>query len=153
MQVILLEHIRKLGKLGDLVNVKAGFARNYLLPFGKAETATKVNLERFEERRHELELKANAILTEAKQKSEVLNEQEFDVFAMASDEGRLYGSVGAREIADVIQEKTKIKIAKNDINLPDGSIHAIGEFNIVIQLEGDVSAKIKVKVHRQLEKH
>ena len=116
MQVILLEHIRKLGKLGDLVHVKAGFARNYLLPFGKAEVANKENLERFEERRHELEIKANAILTESQQKAEVLAEQEFDVMAMASDEGRLYGSVGAREIVVAIKQKINVEIAKSDIN-------------------------------------
>lgn len=153
MQVILLEHIRKLGKLGDLVNVKSGFARNYLIPFGKAEIATKQNLERFEERRHDLEKKANAILTEATQKAEVLNDKEITVQAMASDEGKLYGSIGAREIVAAVIEQTQVNISKKDIMLPDGPIHTVGDCTIAIQLEGDVTADINLIVERQSEKH
>ena len=146
MQVILLEHIRKLGKLGDLVEVKAGFARNFLIPKGKADAATKINLAKFEERRKELEEKANSLLTESKHQAEVLNELTITVQALASEEGTLFGSIGVAEISQAIVDKTKLNISKQDISLPDGAIHSIGESEVDIILQGDISAKITLIV-------
>lgn len=149
MQVILLEHIRKLGKLGDLVNVKSGFARNFLIPFGKAQAATKANLASFEERRAELEKKANAILQDAKQKAELLHGKEFTIQAMASDEGKLYGSIGGSEIASAINNATQLTINKSDIMLPDGPIHFIDEYHVTLIFDAEITAVIKLVVTKQ----
>lgn len=146
MQVILLEHIRKLGKLGDLVNVKSGFARNYLIPFGKADSATKGNLLKFEECRAELEAKANSLLSDAKDIAGVIEGVEVTISALASEEGKLYGSIGPIEICDAIVAKLNVKITKADISLPGGPIHSTGEAEIVIQLHGDVKATVKLLV-------
>lgn len=153
MQVILLEHVRKLGKLGDLVKVKSGFARNFLIPYGKAEPATKINLEKFEEKRAELEKKANAVLKDAQTKAEVINGKEIIVKAMASDEGKLYGGISGREISEAIAEQSSLQIDKKNIMLPDGPIHSIDAYDITIAFDADVSATIHLKVERQSEKH
>lgn len=145
MEVILLERVRNLGNLGDKVNVKPGYGRNYLVPHGKAVFATGGNVEKFEARRTELENKAREVLDAAEQRATKLEGLEVSIAALASDEGKLFGSVSAIEIVDALA-KQNIPVEKREILLPDGPMRTTGEFDIVLQLHSDVSATIKVVV-------
>lgn len=119
MEVILLEKVRNLGNLGDKVHVKSGYGRNYLIPQNKAVFATEQNIELFEKRRAELEKKAQQALANAEQRAAKLNDTTIVISAMASDEGKLYGSVGVNEIKDALIEK-QIEISKREIVMPEG---------------------------------
>ncbi|MCW8886663.1 MAG: 50S ribosomal protein L9 [Motiliproteus sp.] len=141
MDVILLEKVGKLGGLGDQVTVKPGFGRNFLLPFGKAVPATKDNIENFETRRVELQKAADVKLAAAQERAEKLNEVELSIVAKAGEEGKLFGSIGTRDIADAITE-AGIEVAKSEVRLPEGAIRTTGEFEIAIQLHSDVTAMI-----------
>lgn len=145
MEVILLQKIGRLGNLGDKVAVKAGFARNYLVPEGKAVFATADNLTKFEARRAELEKIADANLKEAQTRAEKLQNLAITIAARAADEGRLYGSLGTRDIADAI-EKSGVKVEKSEIRLPNGPIRLLGEHEILVQLHSDVTTQVKVNV-------
>ena len=145
MEVILLEQVGKMGGLGDKVTVKSGYGRNFLVPFGKAIPATKANLENFEVRRAELQKAADAKLATAQARGEQLNEIELSIVAKAGDEGKLFGSIGTRDIADAITE-AGIEVAKSEVRLPEGAIRTIGEFEIAIQLHSEVTAKIALIV-------
>ena len=145
MQVILLEKIHNLGDLGDQVRVKAGYGRNYLLPQGKAVPATEKNVAKFEVRRVELEAKAADTLQAAEARAAKLEGLEVVIEAMASEEEKLYGSVGNVEIAEAM-DKMGHEVEKREILLPDGPIRQLGEYEIQLQLHGDVSAAIKVVV-------
>ncbi len=145
MNVILLEKVRNLGNLGDTVEVKPGFARNYLLPEGKAVRATKVNLEQFEVRRAELEKKAADLLTEAEQRAEKLNELAIQIAVLTSDEGKLYGSVGPHDIAAAIHD-SGMPVLKREISMPEGPIHSVGEYTIPVLVHSDVTANVKVTI-------
>ncbi|OMH38216.1 50S ribosomal protein L9 [Motiliproteus sp. MSK22-1] len=145
MEVILLEQVGKMGGLGDKVTVKSGYGRNFLVPFGKAIPATKANLENFEVRRAELQKAADAKLAVAQARAEQLNEIELSIVAKAGDEGKLFGSIGTRDIADAITE-AGIEVAKSEVRLPEGAIRAVGEFEIAIQLHSEVTAKIALIV-------
>lgn len=145
MNVILLERLRNLGDLGDEVSVKNGFARNFLIPQGKAVRATQENREHFESRREELERAANDRLTAAETRARSLADLSVTIPARAGDEGRLYGSVGTREIADAI-EGTGVEVNKSEIKLPEGAIRQTGEYEVDIQLHSDVIARVQVLV-------
>ncbi|KTC97152.1 50S ribosomal protein L9 [Legionella geestiana] len=145
MQVILLEKVRNLGNLGDKVDVKPGYGRNFLIPQGKAVFATVKNLEHFEARRAELEKKASQDLAKAEQRAAVLNDVTIQIPAMASDEGKLYGSVGASDIIDALRARS-IDVARREISLPDGPIHSLGAYTIEVQVHGDVTAYLQVEV-------
>lgn len=145
MEVILLEKVGKLGGLGDKVNVKAGFGRNYLMPFGKAVPATAANLETFETRRAELEKAASDKLVAAQARAEELNEVELSVVAKAGDEGKLFGSIGTNDIADAISS-AGIEVAKSEVRLPEGAIRATGEYSVAIQLHPEVTATVGIVV-------
>lgn len=145
MEVILLEKVSKLGNLGDKVNVKAGFGRNYLVPQGKAVAATENNVAKFEERRAELEASAAAKLSDAQARAAQLNELELSVVAKAGDEGKLFGSIGTRDIADAISG-SGIVVQKSEVRLPEGAIRTTGEFEINLQLHPEVNATIKLNV-------
>jgi len=145
MEVILLEKIGKLGGLGDKVNVKSGFGRNYLLPQGKAVAATEDNVAKFEERRAELEKAAADKLATAQARAEELNELELSVVAKAGDEGKLFGSIGTRDIADAITA-AGTDVAKSEVRLPEGAIRTTGEFDVALQLHPEVTASIKLNV-------
>ncbi len=146
MEVILLERISKLGDLGTKVSVKPGFARNYLLPKGKALPATKRNLEHFEQQRAILEKQANERLEKAKGRALILEGLSISIAANAADEGRLFGSVGPHEIIEALQTLGHT-VAKNEIALPEGPIRRIGDYEILLHLQGDeVVATIKVSV-------
>lgn len=145
MQVILLEKIRNLGALGDKVNVKPGYGRNYLIPQNKAVFATAENVALFEQRRAELEKKAKQELAKAEQRAAKLNDVTVVIAAQASDEGRLYGSVGVAEIKDALLAKD-IEISKREIAMPEGAFHSLGQYEVEIIVHSDVSAKISVEI-------
>ena len=145
MNVILLEKIGNLGDLGDEVSVKPGFARNYLLPQGKAVTADDENRTVFEGRRAELEASANEKLAEANTRAEKLADKELSIAVKSGEEGRLYGSVGTQNIADALTAEG-IPVERSEIRMPEGVIRVLGEYGIAIQLHTDVTAQIKVVV-------
>ena len=145
MDVILLEKIGNLGDLGDEVSVKPGFARNYLLPQGKAVTADDENRTIFEGRRAELEASANEKLAEANTRAEKLADKELSIAVKSGEEGRLYGSVGTQNIADALTAEG-IPVERSEIRMPEGVIRVLGEYDIAIQLHTDVTAQIKVVV-------
>ena len=145
MNVILLEKIGNLGDLGDEVSVKPGFARNYLLPQGKAVTADDENRTVFEGRRAELEASANEKLAEANTRAEKLADKELSIAVKSGEEGRLYGSVGTQNIADALTAEG-ISVERSEIRMPEGVIRVLGEYEIAIQLHTDVTAQIKVAV-------
>lgn len=145
MEVILLEKIGKLGNLGDKVSVKSGFGRNYLVPQGKAVPATATNVAKFEERRAELEAAAAEKLAVAIARAEALNELQVTITSKCGDEGKLFGSIGTRDIADAITA-AGANVDKSEVRLPEGALRAIGEFGIDIQLHAEVTATVNVAV-------
>lgn len=145
MQVILLEKIRNLGALGEKVSVKAGFGRNYLIPQGKAVFATEDNIVLFEKRRAELEKKAADGLVDAEKRAAKLNGITVTVAAQASDEGKLYGSVGISEIRDALKSMS-FDVNKREINLPDGVFHSVGLYDVDVQVHSDVVATVKLDI-------
>ncbi|PHS71064.1 MAG: 50S ribosomal protein L9 [Methylophaga sp.] len=146
MQVILLEKVQKLGNLGDEVSVKSGFGRNFLVPTGKALPANKNNREVFEARRAELEATAAKLQAEAEQRKEKLVAAgDVNIMANAGIEGKLFGSIGATDIADLLNE-AGANIERNEVRLPSGPLRHTGEYNIDIQLHSDVVVSVKVNV-------
>ncbi|KOE69236.1 50S ribosomal protein L9 [Aggregatibacter actinomycetemcomitans] len=144
MQVILLDKIAHLGKVGDQVNVKSGYARNYLIPQGKAVMATKANIEHFEARRAELEEKAAKVLAAAVERAERLEALgSVTIASKAGDEGRLFGSIGTRDIADAITAKG-VEVAKSEVRLPNGLIRTLGEHEVTFQFHGEVFSHLNV---------
>ena len=146
MQVILMEKVGNLGALGDVVKVKDGFARNFLIPQGKAKRATEKNLKDFEGRRAELEKKANEQLTGAQERAAKLEGVKVDITQKAGVDGRLFGSVTNSDIAEALQKATGIEVKKADVRMPQGTLKHTGEFPLVVQLHGDVLANISVHV-------
>ena len=146
MELILLEKVQKLGDLGDKVNVKPGYGRNYLVPSGKAVPATAKNIAEFEARRAELEKVALGKLTSAKDRSEALEGFEITLSANASEEGKLYGSIGPREIADAVIA-AGAQIEKSEVIMGEGPIRFTGEHEVVLHLHADVDTHIKVTVN------
>ena len=145
MQVILLEKVRNLGNLGDTVNVKPGYGRNFLIPQNKAVFATEKNIVLFNERRAELEKKEKASLAAAEQRAAKLNDTTITIAAQASDEGNLYGSIGPNEIKDALTERS-VEVCKREIMMPEGPIHAIGHYEIEILVHSDVVATLQVEI-------
>ena len=145
MQVILMEKVANLGGLGDVVKVKDGFARNFLIPQGKARRATTKNLKEFEDRRTDLEKKANEQLTGAQERGAKLEGMKVEIAQKAGVDGRLFGSVTNADIAEALG-KQGLTVKKAEIRMPTGAIKHIGEFPITIQLHSDVLANITVHV-------
>ena len=146
MQVILLDKIAHLGKVGDQVNVKSGFARNYLIPQGKAVMATKANIEHVEARRAELEEKAAQALAAAVDRAARLEALgSVTIASKAGDEGRLFGSIGTRDIADAITAKG-VEVAKSEVRLPNGLIRTLGEHEVTFQFHGEVFSHLNVVI-------
>ena len=145
MQVILLERVGKLGDLGDEISVKSGYGRNFLIPFGKAVPATKDNVAQFELRRAELEAAAAAKKAAAEARAAKLAEMTVTISTTAGDEGKLFGSIGTRDIADAITA-AGAEVSKSEVRLPEGVIREVGEFDVAIQLHTDVSATVKLAV-------
>ncbi|MFE8072710.1 50S ribosomal protein L9 [Marinobacteraceae bacterium S3BR75-40.1] len=145
MEVILLEKVANLGNLGDKVKVKAGYGRNFLMPYGKAVPATEDNVKAFEERRAELEKAAAEKLAEAQKRAEALEGQSFTIAAKAGEEGKLFGSIGVRDIADAATA-AGFELEKSEVNLPEGPLRATGEYELTAQLHSDVEVNIKVVI-------
>lgn len=145
MQVILLEKVGKLGDLGDKVSVKAGFGRNFLIPYGKAVPATSANVADFEARRAELEKAAAEKREVAQARAEKLAEITVTIEANSGDEGKLFGSIGTRDIADAITA-AGAEVSKSEVRLPMGVIRETGEFDIDIQLHSEVTQAVKLVV-------
>ena len=145
MEVILLEKVANLGSLGDKVKVKAGYGRNFLLPYGKAVPATEANLKAFEERRAELEKAAAERQAAAQARAEALEGASFTISSKAGEEGKLFGSIGVRDIADAITA-AGTDVEKSEVRLPEGPLRAVGEYEIELQLHSDVSITVNVAV-------
>lgn len=146
MEVILLEKVGKLGTIGDKVNVKAGYGRNFLIPQGKAVFATAENLAEFEARRAELEAAAAEQRSAAEARGQQLAALEAIVIASnAGDEGKLFGSIGTRDIADAITA-AGVEVTKSEVKLPEGALRETGEFEIDIQLHAEVTQPIKLTI-------
>lgn len=148
VQVILLEDVRNLGKLGDQVAVRRGYGRNYLMPLRKAVPATTTSIAQFAERRVELEKMAQARLAEANTRAQQLNALTVKLKARAADEGKLYGSIGVRELAMAITE-AGVKVGKSEVTLPAGPIRMLGEHDVAVQLHTDVEVIIKVQIEEE----
>lgn len=149
MEVILLEKVGKLGDIGDVANVKAGFGRNYLIPQGKAVFATKENRAEFETRRADLEAAAATRMAEAQKRADKLAEiGSVTIMAIAGDEGKLFGSVGTREIEEAINGAGG-EITKSEINLPEGAIRNVGEFSVELSLHTDITQAITIVVEAE----
>lgn len=145
MEVILLEKVGKLGDLGEKVSVKSGFGRNFLLPQGKAVPANKDNLAAFEARRSELEAAAKARLDSATARAEKLAALSVSIPANAGEEGKLFGSIGTRDVAEAITA-AGVEVSKSEVRLPEGVIRDLGEYEISVQLHSDVSQDVKIAV-------
>ena len=145
MEIILLEKVANLGVLGDRVKVKPGYARNFLIPKGKATTATAANLARFEARRAELERIAAESLTQDRARAEQLAELIVTLSVKTGSEGRLFGSVGAADIADAVSA-AGIELQKLEVRLPTGSIRQIGEYDVDLHLHNEVKTQIRVNI-------
>ncbi len=149
MDIILLDKIANLGGLGDKVTVKSGYARNFLFPQGKAVPATKVNVEKFEQRRAELEAKIAEQHAAAQARADKINALvEVTIASPACYEGKLFGSVGTRDIADAITA-AGVAVTKSEVKLPVGTLRETGEFEIDIQLNSEVMAQVKLVIIRE----
>jgi large subunit ribosomal protein L9 len=146
MELILLEKVQKLGDLGEKVNVKPGYGRNYLVPSGKAIPATPANIAQFEARREELEKVAFTKLSTAEERVAALEGFEIVLAANASEEGKLYGSIGPREISDAVTARG-IALTKAEVIMGEGPIRYTGEHDVLVHLHADVETEIKVTVN------
>ena len=145
MEVILFEKIDRLGGIGDLVNVKAGFARNFLLPQGKAKVATDANKAEIEERRAEFEKLAADSLSAAEKRRETIETLSIEITAKSGTEGKLFGSIGNVDIASALAE-AGVEVEKREVRLPDGPLRQAGEYEITLHLHSDVNAVAKVTI-------
>ena len=146
MNVILLEKIGKLGEIGDTADVKAGYARNFLFPQGKAIPATKANLAEFEQRKSELLAAHNEKVAVAQGRADRIAGLAVTIEANASDEGKLFGSVGTRDIAEAINAQQDVALEKAEVMLPHGVLRDVGDYDITIDLGYDVTTEIKLAV-------
>ena len=145
MNVILLENVENLGGIGDLVKVKPGYGRNYLLPQGKAALATPENMKAIEERRAELEKAAAEELAKAKERSRAFESLEIVIKANAGSEGKLFGSVGPIDITEALAE-IQVPVERSEIRMPEGPIHELGEYTIGVHLHSEVNVDVLVHV-------
>jgi large subunit ribosomal protein L9 len=145
MEVILLEKVGKLGALGDRVTVKGGYARNFLLPQGRAVLANEANIAEFETRRAELEKAAQEQLDAATARAESLNGKTVAITAKAGDEGKLFGSIGTRDIAEA-GEAAGLTLDKSEVRLPEGPLRTTGEHEVQCQVHAEVFATITVAI-------
>lgn len=146
MEVILKEKVENLGTLGQIVNVKAGYARNFLLPQGKAVQATSSNVELFEKQKAELEKLEQARFDSAKTKATKVEGSTVTITAQAGEGGKLFGSVGTKEVADAIAKATNVDVEKRQIRMPEGVIRQIGDYQVSVHLYTDVDVEINLAV-------
>ncbi|MFM8333528.1 MAG: 50S ribosomal protein L9 [Candidatus Methylumidiphilus sp.] len=145
MEIILLEKVANLGNLGDKVTVSPGYGRNFLIPTGKAVRASAERLAEFEQRRAELEKKAAAKFAAAQARGEALSKLAVTITQKAGEEGRLYGSVGTKDIADAVSA-AGVAVSKNEVRLPNGPIRHIGDYEIKLHIHADLDAILALKV-------
>lgn len=146
MEVILLENIGNLGALGDKVDVKPGYGRNFLIPQGKAVPATEDNVSKFEARRTELEAVAAETLAAAQVRGEALTSLgAVEISATAGEEGKLFGSVGTRDIAEALTA-AGCEVDKAEVRLPEGAIRELGEYEVVIQLHAEILSSVAIHI-------
>lgn len=145
MNVILLDNVENLGSIGDVVSVKPGYGRNYLIPQGKAALATQQNMREIEVRRAELEKAAAEELAAARARAKVIDGMELVIQANAGSEGKLFGSVGPVDIVEAF-EKVQIEVERSEIRMAEGPIHDVGEFDVSVHLHPDVNAAVKIRV-------
>lgn len=148
MEVILLEKVENLGNLGDKVKVRAGYGRNFLVPTGKATPATEENVAAFEARRAELEKQAAEALAAAETRRDALKDMVVTIKSKAGDEGKLFGSIGASDIADAVVA-AGVDVERKEVRLPEGPLRMTGEYEISFHLHTDVDASIKVIVEAE----
>ncbi len=148
MEVILLEKVENLGNLGDRVNVKSGYGRNFLIPSGKATPATEEHIKAFEERRAELEKAAAESLAVAEARLEKLMDMTITIAAKAGEEGKLFGSVGAIDIAEAIVA-AGVEIERSEVRLPEGAFRNVGEYKVQLHLHSDVNSEITLIVEAE----
>jgi len=148
MEVILLEKVENLGNLGDRVNVKPGYGRNFLIPSGKATPATEEHIKAFEERRAELEKTAADVLASAEARRDQLADMSVKIAAKAGEEGKLFGSVGTSDIAEAVVAAGVI-IERHEVRLPEGAFRQIGEYQVSVHLHSDVNTEILVIVEAE----
>ncbi len=145
MEVILLETVAKLGELGDKVTVKSGYGRNYLIPQHKAVPATAENVEAFEARKADLQRQADEKLNLARTRAEQIEALSISLTSKAGEEGKLFGSITVRDIAEAATAKG-VTIEKSEVRLPDGPLRELGDFEINVHLHSEVNAVLKVSV-------
>jgi large subunit ribosomal protein L9 len=145
MNVILLESVENLGGIGDLVKVKPGYGRNYLLPQGKAALATPENMKAIEARRAELEKAAAEELSKAKKRAKAFDGLELVIQANAGAEGKLFGSVGPIDIVDALAA-VQVEVERAEVRMPDGPVQELGEYTIGVHLHSDIDVEVLVKV-------
>ncbi|MCC7199948.1 MAG: 50S ribosomal protein L9 [Gammaproteobacteria bacterium] len=145
MEVILLQKVANLGGIGDKVNVKPGYGRNFLLPQGKATVATAANLAAFEARRAEIEALAAGELESSKARAAKLEGYKLAISAKAGSEGKLFGSISAADIAEAVTREG-IEVERSEIRLPGGPIRMVGEHHVTVHLHADVDVEIPVTV-------
>jgi len=145
MNVILLENVENLGGIGDLVKVKPGYGRNFLLPQGKAALATPENMKAIEERRAELEQLAAEEVRKAKERAKSIDGVELVIPANAGSEGKLFGSVGPLDVAEALAA-IQVEIERAEVRMPDGPIGELGEYVVGVHLHSDVNAEVTVRV-------
>ncbi|GAB3251462.1 bL9 family ribosomal protein [Chitinimonas naiadis] len=145
MQIILLEKVANLGTLGDIVKVKDGYARNFLIPQGKAKRATDANLKAFEARRADLEKQQAEILVAAQARAEKLTDFAVTIAQKAGVDGRLFGSVTNHDIAEAVTA-AGVPVVKMEVRLPEGPLKAIGEYEVALALHHDVVVNVKIVV-------
>jgi large subunit ribosomal protein L9 len=145
MEVILLEKIENLGVMGDKVNVKPGYGRNFLIPKGKAAPATEANIAAFEARRADLEKAAAETLATAEARRDRLVDMNITITAKAGDEGKLFGSIGTADIADAINANG-VTVERHEVRLPTGAFRQVGEYDVELHLHSDVNTTIKLTI-------
>jgi large subunit ribosomal protein L9 len=150
MEVILLEKVDNVGGIGDRVKVKSGYARNYLIPQGKATLATAANIEKFEAQRAELEAKAAGELAAAQARAKKVEGQVIRIRAQTGAEGKLFGSVGTVDIAEAC-EKLGVEVERSEVRLPDGPLRVVGEHHIELHFHADVNVALTVIVESDEE--
>jgi large subunit ribosomal protein L9 len=148
MEVILLEKVENLGSLGDRVNVKPGYGRNFLIPSGKATPATEEHIKAFEERRAELEKAAADAQTTAEARRDKLADMSITIQARAGDEGKLFGSIGTADIAEAIVA-AGVEVERSEVRLPEGAFRQLGEYKVLVHLHTDVNTEITLVIEAE----
>ncbi len=146
MEIILIDKIKNLGDVGDLVKVRSGYARNYLIPYGKAKFATEENRLEIEQRRAEYERHVSEERASAKERAEKLKDLELTISMQAMEDGKLYGPVSITEVCELVLQKCGIEVQKQEINFPEGQIRSLGSHSILFHLHSDVQVETQLQV-------